>query len=74
MNNEAKAILNEMREHGRARWAGTMQALLDDNKDLFECLLLLVQDVQDYEAWQRPCRALDIAKETLERLMPSITK
>jgi hypothetical protein len=28
-------------------------------------LKLLVTDVQDYEAWQRPCYALDVARAAL---------
>jgi hypothetical protein len=42
---------------------------------LRDALKLLVADVQDYEAWQRPCRALDVARETLtaeeQRRMPT---
>jgi hypothetical protein len=35
--------------------------------EMREALELLVLDVQDYESWQRPCRALDRAKEILNR-------
>lgn len=33
--------------------------------DLLEALRLLLADVQDYEPWQRPCRAVDIARAAL---------
>ena len=36
-------------------------------RSLESALSLLVQDVQDYEAWQRPCHALDVAKAELLR-------
>ena len=32
---------------------------------LTEALTLLVKDVQDYEAWQRPCHALNVARAAL---------
>ena len=32
---------------------------------LRKALKLLVLDVQDYEAWQRPCYALDVARAAL---------
>ena len=35
--------------------------------DLYEALELLVADVADYEAWQRPCHALDKARAALAR-------
>ena len=34
-------------------------------KVLEDALRLLVADVQDYEAWQRPCHALDVARAAL---------
>lgn len=34
-------------------------------KALREALELLVADVADYEAWQRPCHALDVARAVL---------
>lgn len=30
-----------------------------------EALELLLQDVRDYEAWQRPCHAVDVARAAL---------
>ena len=36
--------------------------------ELLAALQLLVTDVQDYEAWQRPCNALDVAKAALAKL------
>ena len=35
------------------------------NEKLRDALQLLVTDVQDYEAWQRPCYALDVAQDAL---------
>lgn len=32
---------------------------------LLEALKLLVADVADYPAWQRPCHALDVAQRTI---------
>ena len=37
---------------------------------LEEALKLLVADVQDYEPWQRPCRALDVARAALNPPSP----
>ena len=33
--------------------------------ELLNALRLLLADVQDYEPWQRPCRAVDIARDVL---------
>lgn len=33
-------------------------------------LALLVADVEQYEAWQRPCYALDIARSVLKGALP----
>ncbi len=33
---------------------------------LVKALALLVADVADYEAWQRPCHALDVARAALD--------
>ena len=41
--------------------------LRDRNADLRSVLLDLVVNVQDYEAWQRPCHALDKAREALRK-------
>jgi hypothetical protein len=35
--------------------------------ELVAALELLVQDVSDYEAWERPCHALDVAREALAK-------
>ena len=37
-----------------------------ENRRLREALKGLVDDVEDYEAWQRPCYALDKAREALK--------
>lgn len=39
--------------------------------DLLAALKLLVADVADYEAWQRPCHALDVARAAIEKAEPS---
>lgn len=38
------------------------EALLSEVAQLRDALQLLVADVQEYEAWQRPCHALDAAR------------
>lgn len=38
-----------------------------ENAELREALTRLVLDVQEYEAWQRPCFALEEAKNALNR-------
>lgn len=38
--------------------------------DLYEALRLLVADVAQYEAWQRPCHALDVAHAALAKCCP----
>lgn len=35
--------------------------------ELLAALELLVKDVGDYEAWQRPCHALDVAREAITK-------
>lgn len=35
--------------------------------DLLYALRLLVQDVQDYEVWQRPCYAVDVARAAIAK-------
>lgn len=35
--------------------------------ELYEALTLLLADVQDYPAWQRPCHAVDAAKAALAK-------
>lgn len=42
--------------------------LLAEKAALVEALTLLVADVADYEAWQRPCHALEVARAVLRRL------
>ena len=39
---------------------------------LAAALKLLVDDVADYEAWQRPCHALDIARASLSSVSPPL--
>lgn len=39
-----------------------------DRAELVEALRLLVDDVAAYEAWQRPCMALDNARTLLARV------
>jgi hypothetical protein len=41
--------------------------LLNAHKDMHEALSLLVADVADYPAWQRPCHALDVALAALPK-------
>lgn len=45
-----------------------LRSQLEAHKQCKEALELLVHDVQDYEAWERPCHALDEAKSALSRL------
>ncbi len=35
--------------------------------DLYAALQLLLDDVADYPAWERPCRAVDVARAALSR-------
>lgn len=39
----------------------------DDIRELVGALSLLVNDVKDYEAWQRPCYALEEAQRILAK-------
>ena len=41
--------------------------LREVNAELVAALALLINDVQDYEAWQRPCFALDQARAALAK-------
>lgn len=41
--------------------------------DLYEALRLLVADVADYPAWQRPCHALDAARAALAKAVPNVS-
>lgn len=60
-----------------AQWAGTEEEALvyaetitravNCHDDLLSALKLLVADVADYEAWQRPCHALDVANAAIAR-------
>lgn len=38
--------------------------------DLLTALKLLVADVADYEPWQRPCHALDVARAAIAKATP----
>lgn len=42
-------------------------ALIAAAPDLLAALKLLVADVADYEAWQRPCHALDVARAAIAK-------
>ena len=42
------------------------RAIIAIHKALVAALKLLVADVEQYEAWQRPCYALDVARATLK--------
>ncbi len=42
-----------------------LRAQAEENARLLEALTLLVADVADYAAWQRPCHALDVARAAL---------
>jgi len=53
----AASSLRKMSQHARQ--------LERENARLREALKLLVVDVADYEAWQRPCYALEQAKAAL---------
>jgi len=44
-----------------------LAALRAENERLRIALALLVEDVQGYEAWQRPCYALDTARAALSK-------
>lgn len=35
--------------------------------DLLEALRVLLADCEDYEPWQRPCRAVDLARAALAK-------
>lgn len=35
--------------------------------DLYEALALLLEDLKDYSAWDRPCRAVDVAEAALKK-------
>jgi hypothetical protein len=41
--------------------------LIASAPELYEALALLVADVKDYEAWQRPCHAVDVALAALAK-------
>ena len=45
--------------------ATKLSCALSNHDALVAALRLLVQDVQDYAAWQRPCHALDVAQAAL---------
>jgi len=37
------------------------------NADLLAALQLLVADVTEYEAWERPCHAVDVARAAIAK-------
>ncbi len=41
--------------------------LIAASPELYEALSLLLADIKDYEAWQRPCHAVDVAVAALAR-------
>lgn len=41
--------------------------LIAASPELYAALDLLVKDIADYEAWQRPCHALDVAQAALAK-------
>lgn len=49
------------------RWADELDELQDDRDRLHKALSILVDNVREYEAWQRPCWALDQAILALEK-------
>lgn len=51
------------RELAEAKEHGALAHLRAER--LSDALRLLVNDVQDYESWQRPCHALDVARRAL---------
>lgn len=50
--------------------AHDLETMRADRDELLAALRLLVADVQDYEAWQRPCYALDSARAALAKHAP----
>jgi len=62
-----KEAERERDERGKwsAHWHGEYVLAQAQITRVREALRLLVQNVQDYEAWQRPCHALDVAKAAL---------
>lgn len=52
------------REHGEAE---ANARLIAAAPDLLAALKLLAADVEGYEAWQRPCHALDVAIEVIAK-------
>lgn len=42
-------------------------ALIASAPELYDALTLIVKDVSSYEAWQRPCHALDVALAVLAK-------
>lgn len=49
-----------------AQWEANAR-LIAAAPDLLAALKLLVSDVADYEAWQRPCHALDVANAAISK-------
>lgn len=57
----------------RARLAKDIEAASAERMvepDLLAALNLLVADVADYEPWQRPCHALDVARAAIAKATP----
>ena len=66
---EAQALeLNELNENAIIALRKERDALQADLAGLVDALELLLLDMRDYEAWQKPCHAYVQAKEALARV------
>ncbi|CDM57637.1 putative predicted protein [Rhizobium favelukesii] len=54
-------------ERNREMWKGQVERQSETISQLREALRLLLADVKDYEAWQRPCHAVDVAGAALSK-------
>ena len=61
-----RAIAGELEARGMNNVGVTLRNTAEEVDCLRRVLTALVLDVQQYEAWQRPCAALDNAKSALE--------
>lgn len=59
------AMLYVGSRQGRDYHREMVEKLRAQNAKLREALKLLLADVQDYETWQRPCYAVDVASAVL---------
>lgn len=72
-------VITGSNEHGASvlpvlgrthNWPANFEAnarLIASAPELFEALELLLKDVADYPAWQRPCHAVDVATAALAK-------